>query len=92
MSNKNGNGRMVSYHLGAASLERKLISTVMKSIENEDDLWASKNRRREKRRLCKEQKGDTQPPEGESVSDDRDSSHDNKEPILEKVKKPPSFY
>ena len=67
--------------------------TVIKHIEEEDRLWQAKDRRREKRRLNKEQKAAGSASDEETVSKDTgDSDSENQNPTPVQAKQPPSFY
>ena len=66
--------------------------TVIKNIEEEDHLWAAKDRRREKRRLKKEQAA---PAKDSTNTEDQDEDVERSEdtsPSSHETKKPPSFY
>ncbi|KAL2052261.1 hypothetical protein ABVK25_007420 [Lepraria finkii] len=66
---------------------------VIKHIEEEDRLCQAKDRRREKRRLNKEQKAAASASDKETVSKDTgNSDYENQNPRPVQAKEPPGFY
>ncbi len=68
-------------------------SIVIQNIEEEDHLWAAKDRRREKRRLKKEQKAAAQESNGTADQTNDDGGENVKmTAVADQAKKPPTFY
>ena len=92
MSNRSRNGQTVGNSKFHGLCELLILGNiVIKHIEEEDRAWEAKDRKREKRRLKKEQAG-TKAAEETSTTAASEPAADDKDAQPVQTRKPPRFY
>ena len=83
---------LVLVHNGVDIEQTQTKDIVIKNIEEEDHLWAAKDRRREKRRLKKEHDAAAGAMEEANKQDSTNDDSIDSKTAFTQTKKPPAFY